>query len=383
MIYRELGKTGEMVSVLGFGCMRFPVIDGDHSRIDEEKASEMMIYAMDRGINYIDTAWPYHGTGMENPGSSEPFVGKVLKQGYRKKIKLATKLPSWLVIKEGDAERLLDEQLKRLDTDYIDFYLVHTLNDILWPQIRKAGVPAFLDKAIGDGRIRHAGFSYHEKPGSFAGIVDGYDWSFCQIQYNYMDEEFQAGRAGLEYAASKGLGIVVMEPLRGGKLTNNLPENVQAVFDRAEPKRSPAEWALRWVWNHSGVGVVLSGMSTMEQVIENVALAEGMDLPALDKGQTELFSEVKKLFREKIQVDCTGCGYCMPCPEGVQIPRCFDHYNNHFIYGGDPAYRMLMAHQKASACVECGQCEEHCPQGLPIREDLKKVVQLFEVELGM
>ena len=259
-----------MVSILGFGCMRLPLLPGrDPSKIDEELATKLIRFAIDEGVNYLDTAYPYHGTGMGSAGQSEPFVGKVLREGYRQKVKIATKLPSWLIKTRSDMDKYLNEQLNRLETDSIDFYLVHALNDYLWKKVKEAGITDFLDHAIKDGRIKYAGFSYHEKQEYFNNIVDSYDWSFCQIQYNYMDEEFQAGRKGLDYAARKGLGITIMEPLRGGKLAVKLPSEVQNLFDQAEIKRTPAEWALRWVWNHPEVSVLISGMNSMEQVIEN------------------------------------------------------------------------------------------------------------------
>ena len=274
MLYRKFGKTNEMVSILGFGCMRLPLLPGcDAARIDVPLATKLVRYAIDEGVNYIDTAYPYHGTGMGSAGQSEPAVGRILRDGYRGKVKLATKLPSWLIKSRRDMDKFLNEQLERLETDHIDFYLVHALNKGLWENVKKVGVIDFLDRAIKDGRIKYAGFSYHDKGENFNRIVDDYDWSFCQIQYNYLDEGFQAGRSGLEYAAKKGLGITVMEPLRGGKLAANLPKTVQAIFDRALPKRTPAEWALSWIWNHAQTSTLLSGMNTMEQVTQNIDAA--------------------------------------------------------------------------------------------------------------
>ena len=233
MLYRKFGKTNEMVSTLGFGCMRLPVLEGDTTKIDEIKATEMIRHAIDNGVNYVDTAYPYHGTGMTNPGESEPFVGRALKDGYREKVKLATKLPSWLINSREDMDKYLNHQLERLQTSYIDFYLVHALEINTWEKLLKLGIKEFLDSALKDGRIKYAGFSFHDKEESFPKIVDSYDWTFCQIQYNYLDENFQAGKSGLDYAASKGLGIVIMEPLRGGKLAVNLPENITEIFDNS------------------------------------------------------------------------------------------------------------------------------------------------------
>ena len=381
MLYRKFGKTNEMVSILGFGCMRLPLLPGgDSTKIDEELATKLIRYAIDKGVNYIDTAYPYHGTGMGSSGQSEPFVGKVLKDGYREKVKIATKLPSWLIKTRADMDRILNEQLERLGTDTIDFYLVHALNSTLWKKVKGAGVTEFLDQAIRDGRIKYAGFSYHDKPENFNEIVDGYDWSFCQIQYNYMDEEFQAGTNGLKYAAQKGLGLTIMEPLRGGKLAANLPETVQTVFNHADPKKTPAEWALRWVWNHPEVSLLLSGMNSMEQVVENIKIAQNAEVNSLSDKEKDVIEHAKNIFKQRVKVNCTGCAYCMPCPAGVNIPGCFTFYNNYHMFGREETYRMLPPGQRASCCIECGECETHCPQSIAIREELKEVRAIFEPE---
>lgn len=382
MLYRKFGKTNERVSVLGFGCMRLPVIGSDPTHIDEDKAINMIRYAIDAGVNYVDTAYPYHGTGFTRGGASEPFVAKALKDGYRKRINLATKLPSWLIKTRADMDRYLNEQLERLETDTIDFYLVHSLNKGVWPVLKEAGIGDFLDQALQDGRIRYAGFSFHDQAELFKEIVDYYDWSFGQIQYNYLDEEYQAGRKGLEYAAGKGLGLTIMEPLRGGNLVK-LPEEAKAVIDRAEVKRTPAEWALRWVWNHPEVSVVLSGMTTMDQVTENIKIAKKATPDSLTAKENEIINEVKKIFKEKIKVNCTGCSYCMPCSVGINIPGCFSAYNDHWVFDGTPAAKQLYGITSklaapASKCVECGKCESHCPQGIAIRKELKAVKELFE-----
>lgn len=384
MQYRQFGKTSEKVSALGFGCMRLPVLDGNPADIDEELATQMIRKAIDAGVNYIDTAYPYHGTGMGQGGMSEPFVAKVLKDGYREKVKLATKLPSWLIKTRADMDKYLDEQLERLQTDHIDFYLLHSLGCHTWPVLKENGVFEFLDQAIKAGKIKYAGFSFHERIGLFKEIVDAYDWSFCQIQYNYLDEEYQAGTEGLNYAAAKGLGIVIMEPLRGGKLAGELPEEALNLFEQSKVQRTPAEWALRWVWNHPEVSVVLSGMSTMEQVIENIKIADQAEPNSLTSEELATISQVKKLYTERIKVNCTACAYCMPCPAGVNIPGCFSVYNEHSVFGGTrERYNFLYnfrigANAKASRCVECGKCETHCPQGIEIRKNLKQVKELFE-----
>lgn len=380
MLYRRFGKTNEMVSVLGFGCMRLPVLPGgDPARIDEKLALQLVRHAIDQGVNYIDTAYPYHGTNREKGGQSEPFVAKALKNGYRERVKLATKLPSWLVRTRDDMDRLLNEQLKRLETDHIDFYLVHNINRQVWPVLKETDFTGFLDKALKDGRIKHAGFSFHDKLDLFKEAVDYYDWSFCQIQYNYLDEDFQAGKEGLQYATQKGLGIAVMEPLKGGKLAANLPEAARKAFERADVKRRPPDWALRWVWNHPEVSVVLSGMNSMEQVAENLKSACGAEADSLTPEETKVIDRVKKIFKDRIKVDCTACGYCMPCPAGVDIPACFGMYNSYSMFGEEEGYhRWLAPGQRASNCVECGSCEPHCPQGIPIRRMLKDVSAAFE-----
>jgi predicted aldo/keto reductase-like oxidoreductase len=384
LLYRGFGKTNEKVSVLGFGCMRLPIIDGDTTKIDEEKATKMIRHAINEGVNYIDTAYPYHGTGMGNGGESEPFVGRALKGGYREKVNLATKLPSWAIKTREDMDKYLNEQLERLQIDRIDFYLVHALNKGSWENLKKLGIDEFLNSAIKDGRIRYAGFSFHDKLEVFKEIVDYYDWSFCQIQYNYLDEEFQAGTEGLKYAADRGLGVVIMEPLRGGKIVRNLPDVVTDTFDKAEIKRSPAEWALRWVWNHPEVSVVLSGMNVMDNVTENIRVA-GEALPnSLTEKELEIMDNVKKAFKERIKVNCTACEYCMPCPAGVNIPKNFTLYNEYNIFV-TPAtekelkerYNGVASSERADKCVECGKCESHCPQAIKIRQELKNVKTIF------
>ncbi|HEY3426069.1 MAG TPA: aldo/keto reductase [Negativicutes bacterium] len=390
LLYRKYGKTNEQVSVLGFGCMRLPIIGGDQTNIDEEKAIKMIRHSIDEGVNYVDTAYPYHGTGMAKGGASELLVAKALKDGYRERVKLATKLPSWLIKTRADMDKYLNEQLERLETDTIDFYLVHTLNLRTWPILKAAGITEFLDQAIKDGRIKYAGFSFHERVGLFKEIVDSYDWSFCQIQYNYLDENYQAGKEGLEYAAKKGLGIAIMEPLRGGKLAENLPEEALSLFRQADVKRTPAEWALRWVWNHPEVSVVLSGMTTMEHVTENIKVAEAAAANSLTAKEVNIIDKVKAIYKEKIKVNCTGCAYCMPCPSEVNIPGCFTVYNDYSLFAGEPETKerykffynfRIGTEAHASKCVECGQCESHCPQGIEIRQELKNVREAFESDL--
>jgi predicted aldo/keto reductase-like oxidoreductase len=361
--------------------MRFPMVDSnsavdlfDPSKpIDEEESERMIHYAIEHGINYFDTAYPYHG------GQSETFLGKTLR-GDRDKVMIATKLPLWLVEKTDDFDRLLDEQLHRLNTDFVDFYLLHSLNRPAWYRIKEVGALKFMDKILADGRVRNLGFSFHDDVNIFKEIVDGYEWSLCQIQYNYFDENYQAGKEGLEYAAAKGLGVVVMEPLRGGKLTDRIPTEIQKLWDLAESKRTPAEWALRWVWNHAGVSTALSGMSTMDQLIENVKVANDAQPGSLTTKELGLIQKVAETYREMLKVDCTGCAYCMPCPNGVDIPLNFSFYNDVFMFKDGDLNIMLYNHmispeQQAANCAECGECEEKCPQYIHIIEELKNVHQ--------
>ncbi|MBV7276823.1 aldo/keto reductase [Clostridium sp. PL3] len=383
MLYRKFGKTNEEVSLLGFGCMRLPIIDNNPAKIDEKKAMELVRNAIDRGINYIDTAYPYHGTGFDKGGESEPFVAKALKDGYREKVKIATKLPSWLIKKREDMDRFLDEQLNRLETDHIDFYLVHSLEKNTWKNLKSLGINEFLDKAIKEGKIKHAGFSFHDDIDTFKDIVDFYDWSFCQIQYNYLDENYQAGKEGLQYAASKGLGIAIMEPIKGGTLANKVPKDVLVAWDKAPIKRTPAQWALRWVMNHPEVSVVLSGMNDLDQVEDNINTASECTANSLTGEELDLVDFAKKTFKAKMKINCTSCRYCMPCPAGVDIPKNFALYNNAFLMDNLPAIKAtydfrIAQSEKPSNCVQCGKCEKHCPQSIAIREELKNLRAVFE-----
>ena len=376
MKYRKFGALDWDASVLGFGAMRLPVVDNDPARVDEPEAIKMIHHAIDHGVNYIDTAYTYH----EN--QSEIVVGKALGNGYREKVKLATKLPSWLVESAADFDRFLDEQLQKLQTDRIDFYLLHALNSTYWPKLKNLGVLNWAEGAIADGRIQHLGFSFHDEFDVFKEIVDAYDrWTFCQIQYNFMDVDYQAGIKGLEYAANKGLAVVIMEPLRGGQLTNKVPPSVAELWQRAALQRSPAEWALQWIWNHPQVSVVLSGMSTLQHVIENLACADRSGSFLLSEDELNLVEKVREEYRRLVPIPCTNCKYCLPCPNGVEIAEIFEHYNNAKIYDNLRAprfhYRNLSSDSQADHCVECFECEEKCPQGVPIVEYLKKAHALL------
>jgi len=371
MQYRTFGKLDWRPSALGFGAMRLPTIDDDPAKINEDLATRMIRTAIDAGVNYIDTAWPYHRQ------QSEPFVGRCLQDGYRDKVRLATKMPSWLIKETADFDKHLDIQLERLRTDRIDFYLLHGLNKTAWPNLRDLDVLEWAGRAISDGRIGHLGFSFHDDLALFREIVDAYDWTFCQIMYNYMDIEFQAGREGLHYAASKELAVVIMEPLRGGSLTQPAPEPVAALWDSAVTSRSQADWALQWLWTQPEVSLVLSGMTAMEHVEENLASAERSGVGTLADEELKLVERVRDAYRALSPIPCTDCKYCQPCPSGVDIPRVFSNYNSAMMYGDLSRYRMsynqfMNVEERADNCVECGQCESLCPQQIEIIDWLKK-----------
>jgi predicted aldo/keto reductase-like oxidoreductase len=378
MQYRTFGKLDWKPSALGFGAMRLPVIDDNPGKIDEPEATRMLRYAIDHGVNYVDTAYPYHEE------TSETFLGRALQDGYRQRIKLATKLPSWLVKVAEDCDRYLNEQLERLQTETIDFYLLHGLNEERWPKLRDLNVFDWAEKAMADGRIRYLGFSFHDRYEVFQEIVDASDqWTFCQIQYNYMDEEHQAGTRGLKYAADKGLAVVVMEPIRGGQLARNPPQAIAELWDTAAPRRTPADWALQWVWNHPEVSVVLSGMSTMEQVKQNVASASQSGPGTLTADELALIARVRDKYRELCPIPCTQCRYCMPCPSGVNIPRVLEIYNEAIMYNSHQtardAYNLwLNKEERADLCTQCAQCEEVCPQEIEIVEWLAQIHQLLD-----
>jgi predicted aldo/keto reductase-like oxidoreductase len=371
MQHRTFGTLDWKPSALGFGAMRLPRIDNDPGQIDEAEATRMIRYAIDHGVNYVDTAYPYHRE------TSETFLGRALQEGYRQRIRLATKMPCWKIETAEDFDRYLDEQLEKLQTDHIDFYLLHSLNARTWPKVRDLDVLSWAEGAIADGRIGYLGFSFHDKLEVFQEIVDATDlWTLCQIQYNYMDVEHQAGTKGLRHAARKGLAVVIMEPIRGGRLSNHVPPTVQAIWDSAPVQRTPAEWALQWVWNHPEVSLLLSGMSTMEHVVENVESAGRSGPGTLTDEELALIGRVREAYEALSAIPCTDCKYCLPCPSGVNIPRVFEIYNDLMMYGDEARARMfygwLAEDQRANLCIECGECLEKCPQMIEIPDWLAK-----------
>jgi len=374
MLYRNVPKTGDRLSILGFGCMRLP--STTRGGVDVARAVRQIRYAVDHGVNYLDTAPAYH------LGKSEQVLGMALDGGYREKVRIATKLPPWSVHTREDMDRILFAQLRTLRTDHIDYYLLHSMVQKSWEKLKNLGVREFLDAAKKDGRIKNAGFSFHGDTVTLKEIVDAYDWDFCQIQYNYLDEHNQAGTEGLKYAAQKRLAVIIMEPLRGGNLAGPAPEEIQKIWDEAPLKRSAAEWGLRWVWNHPEVTVVLSGMNDEAHIDENLRVAESALPDSLLAEELALVERVRDTFLRLMKVGCTGCGYCMPCPAGVDIPGCFALYNTHHLFPRDHATKfvylgrhggILGDRSYAGLCRQCGKCEKICPQHLPVPVLLKKV----------
>ena len=378
MQYRIVPKNGDKLSALGFGCMRLPM---KGQVIDEERAIKQIRLAIDNGVNYVDSAPPYHG------GESETVLGKALLDGYRSKVKVATKLTPFMLRKPEDMQKMLNLSLQKLQTDHIDYYLLHGLEAEFWKKMQDFGSIKFLEKAHAEGKIVNMGFSFHGSLSTFKEVIEANDWSMCQIQYNFIDEKMQAGTEGLKYAASKKLAVMVMEPLRGGSLTK-LPKEAQQIYYNAPVKRSAAEWGLRWVWNHPEVTLVLSGMNEESQVIENIKTAETALPNSMKPDELAVIKNVAGAYHKLLKVPCTGCQYCMPCPNGVNIPRNFQAYNDLYISGDEQQARGMYAmflmggltgvRADAALCKDCKQCLVRCPQQINIPEKLKAVAE----ELG-
>ena len=378
MNYRT-DKYGNQLSILGFGCMRFPQKMG---RIDMEETEREIMTAYQAGVNYYDTAYIYPG--------SEAALGEIFeKNNIREKVYIATKLPHYLIKSVADMDKLFAEELRRLRTDYVDYYLMHMLTDTdTWNRLKSLGIEEWIAQKKASGAIRQIGFSYHGNSEMFCNLVDAYDWDFCQIQYNYMDEHSQAGRRGLYHAHEKGIPVIIMEPLRGGKLVNRLPDTAKKIFEEYKIKRTPAQWAFRWLWNQPEVTVVLSGMNSDEMVRDNIQTASTVEVGELGEDEEQMLKQVVAAINAKMKVGCTGCGYCMPCPKGVDIPGTFAAYNRRYAEGkfwSFVDYVMCTTLRKnstaASNCVGCGKCEKHCPQHIEIRKNLKDAQKELETPL--
>lgn len=375
MNYRK-DKYGNPLSILGFGCMRLP---GKLGRIDMQAAEQQIMAAIENGVNYFDTAYIYPG--------SEAALGEILEKNHaRDRVNIATKLPHYLIRSREGLDKLFDEELRRLRTNHIDYYLMHMLADCAtWERLLSLGIGDWLEEKKKSGQIRQVGFSYHGNTDAFCALLDVYDWDFCMVQYNYMDEHSQAGRRGVQHAHKKGLPVMIMEPLRGGKLVSRLPEEAKKIFASHQPQRTPAQWAFRWLWNQEEITCVLSGMNSMEMVMDNIQTASSASVGELTLEDEAMLTRVIKAINGKMKVGCTGCGYCMPCPKNVDIPGTFAAYNRKYSesrFWGFVEYAMCTALRKnptsASQCVGCGKCEMHCPQGIRIRKELKNAQRELE-----
>jgi uncharacterized protein len=370
--YRCFGKLDWKPSALGFGTMRLPIVGGDQANIDEAQSIKLIRHAIDEGVNYIDSAYVYHD------GNSEVVVGKALSGKYRGKAKIATKMPVFSIKTKSEMDRILNMQMKRLNTDFIDFYLLHALMRDSWDTVKKLDMLGWAQRQIAKGRIGYLGFSFHDELEVFKEIVDAYDdWTFCQIQYNYLDEHYQAGKDGLKYAASKGLAVVVMEPLAGGLLAVNPPAQIQAEWQKTGVKRSPPDWALQWVWNQPEVSLALSGMNSLKQVDENLASACNSGPNTLTPTEIEVLKKSRQLYQECGHIGCTKCRYCSKCPQGIDIPVNLAFLNIYSAKRREPQTQdkikaqfkqTVSVEQWANNCIHCGQCEAICPQHLPVRK---------------
>ena len=375
MNYRK-DKYGNDLSILGYGCMRFPRKNG---KIHMPTAEKLILKAIDRGVNYFDTAYIYPG--------SEAAVGEILEKNHlRDRVYIATKLPHYLIKTREGLDKLFNEELRRLRTDHVDYYLMHMLNDMdAWKRLQELGIEEWIAQKKRTGAIRQVGFSYHGNTEMFLKILDAYDWEFTQVQYNYLDEHSQAGRRGVEYARSKGIPVIIMEPLRGGRLVDLLPEKAKQCFEQYPVKRSYAQWGLRWLWDQESITVVLSGMGREDMLLENLNVADTVQPGQLGEQERELYARVVRAINEGVKVGCTGCGYCQPCPKGVDIPGTFAAYNrwhNEDKMGAAMDYLKCTTLRKnataASQCIGCGKCEQHCPQGIAIRQELDNARKVLE-----
>lgn len=368
MKYNTLGKTGYKTSLLGFGAMRFPVIDNNPENIDMPKAMEMVHYAIDNGINYIDTAYPYHR------GQSEVFLGKALKNGYREKVVLVTKSPLWMIKKQSDFDKYLDEQLKRLDTGYIDIYLFHALNEKFWNIVTEHKLLDSMVNAVKDGRIRHIGFSFHAGYGLFCKIIDSFDWDLSMVQYNYTDADEQAGVKGIIYARSRNIPVAVMEPLRGGDLINCMPNDVVEILNSAKVPKSLLEWAFGWLLGQKELGIIISGMSDLDQVKQNIGIFSQDH--KFTEDDFEVLAKACKLLESKKRVKCTLCGYCDICPQNIPIAEVLHIYNSYLLFQKETSkkyYAGLIKQNKGfNSCVACKKCEEICPQSIEVISALEE-----------
>lgn len=384
MLYNKLGKTNLEVSRLGFGTMRLPTT-GSNDEIIESEASEMLTYGIENGINIIDTAYPYHSKTLDGSGESETFVGEFLKENnYREDILLSTKSPSWAIEKKEDFDFYLDEQLKKLQTDYIDIYLLHSLTVPDWEKVKGLDVLDFLDDCLTTGKVKHVGFSSHIEVDYLIEIIDEYPkWEVVMTQMNYLDEYYQSGVMGLDYLKETNIGSMIMEPLRGGRLVQNIPHEVQKLWDSVDVKRTPVEWALQYLWNRDDVDCVLSGMTSLNQVKENIEIANKID--EISENDQELIREVARTYRTFLGNNCTRCGYCMPCPHGVDIINCLTEYNIAHMLNDPKAsamqyFSLIDDDSRADSCVQCMECIPFCTQMLDIPEELVKVHEYFGSE---
>lgn len=378
MQYKKIKAEEREISLLGLGVMRLPRLE--NGKANEEESIKLIRHAIDRGVNYIDTAYSYHD------GDSERILGKALKDGYREKTMIADKLPTWLIEKEEDIQPIIEEQFKRLDLDYIDFYLVHNIVPEVWESIRKCNIFDHLQKLKDEGRIGHIGFSFHGNYDLFTEAIDAFPWEFCQIQLNYLDQNIQAGLKGLEYARERGIDVIIMEPLKGGRLTDKVPASVQAIWDRAKAEgkapsdRSPAEWAFKWVASQPGVSLILSGMSNIRQLDENIEIFSKDDITKMSETEAAVCNEAAAEYNSKIKYQCTACRYCMPCPQELDIHIVIRHLNNWYAFDQNPSTKleyMEWIDKYASECIHCRACEEKCPQRLPISDIMTEAAEQF------